>query len=143
MSHTSSLEYHVPSRSELTRKVPRWAFFLSTGAAVLLVSFVVFLVAIQISDARKQREMLRRCVLHVPIAESAIANDPRFADVTIMAWSKHGSALLIDGYVAQSQDLAALERVIDATNPNVRLDYRVGIGPPPAKVVTMPSSTKR
>jgi hypothetical protein len=64
---------------------------------------------------------------HQPVVTEAMAPRPEFARVTVGVTTGSGGALLILGSVSSADDLEALRRLIDGTNPPVDTVYAVSV----------------
>jgi hypothetical protein len=66
---------------------------------------------------------------HVPVVQSALGKDPRFAAVKLGVYTGREGCLWVLGHVRSEEDKAALERAVESTNTPVPVHWTVNVYP--------------
>lgn len=123
------LDYRVPDPAE-SRAARRRILF---RIAIVLLSVVVAIVGVVIVAiviiTRRLDENLRKADNYIAGAKVMLAKDPRFQNVELSSFTMANGSVLVNGTVATSLDLSALQRSIQSSGPPVPVIFDVQVLP--------------
>lgn len=108
--------------------VVAWAIGLACAAPVVLCT----LLSLDLHRAYRLDRKMIDVSTRAEAARSKAAGDPRFAGLTFWPTTRDGGVLLVQGAVATSADLAAIQQVVRSTGPAEDVRWEVSVGPIPA-----------
>ena len=75
---------------------------------------------------------MRKAEQHAGILKPRLANDPRFANIRLEAFTAQNGCLLVEGEVSNAADVEALRRIVMQSNPPDEVVYHVRVIQSPA-----------
>lgn len=123
----SPLEYRAPDQAE--SQAARRRIIIRIGIIILsvVVALVASVVIVFVIITRRLDENLRKADDYIAVAKVMLAKDRRFQNVELGDFTELGGSVLVEGTVATSSDLSALQRCIQMSTPPVPVLYHVQV----------------